>query len=226
MEPRLELTAARTSDDNGEIIVLVGRSVSQSRAIGEKGIVQEGIPIDFFDLIHSLRQISKLFHVETIDLQQVVDHLGLIVGHSMMAAGFLEKTIKHIGRVPPLRTNHEGRHIGQTGLQGHHHQIPHQTNEIASGKIRIGGLFHRYPSQFRPHRLEPLHLRLDGPDRLKILAKFLTIPIAESTLHGPRILKHQIGDLPKSLILLGGKQPPIHLPRIPDRGRQVAGPVP
>ena len=102
-----------------------------------------------------------MFHVEVIHLEQLVDHLRLIVRHPVMAHRLVEKSVKKIRRIPPLRPHHESRDIGKSGLQRHHHKVTHEANILAPWQIGLRRFIEGYLGQFALHRLQSIHLGLD-----------------------------------------------------------------
>ena len=58
--------ATAASDDQGQVVVLVGRAVTQSAAQGEDGIVQQCCAVGLLNAVHSLEQSREGGNVEAI----------------------------------------------------------------------------------------------------------------------------------------------------------------
>ena len=68
----------------------MGGAITESRAIGEQGVVQQRPSISLLDTVHFLNQVSKLFHVKLIHSEEIFDILGLVVGHAVVTLWFVE----------------------------------------------------------------------------------------------------------------------------------------
>ncbi len=176
----------------------MGGAITESRTIGEQGVVQQRPAISLLDTVHFLNQVCKLFHVKLIHPEEIFDILGLVVGHAMVALWFVEQTVKHVGSIPALRAHHESSNMRQTCLQCDHHEFPHQTKEFTPWKVGLGWLLNITFCQGIPHDPEPLHLLFDHADGFKVFIKRVLIVFTKASFQPPGILQNQIGDFAKS----------------------------
>lgn len=81
-------------DNDGQIVVLVRRTVVESGSLRERRVVEERRSIGLLDRVHFSDDVSELLQVKLFDLQDIVDYFGLIVRHLMMAAWCVKQTLE------------------------------------------------------------------------------------------------------------------------------------
>ena len=80
-----------------------------------------------------------MLHMEMIHLDQILEELFLVMGHLVVTSWLVEKTLVQVGCIPTLGTHHESGDVGQSALQGNHHEIPHQADILPPGKLSVHG---------------------------------------------------------------------------------------
>ena len=175
MSTGLEFAASRTCGHDGQGAVLMGCSVTQSGSVSKESVVKKGLSIGLLDPIHLLEKVSELLHVKIIHLAQVLDELLLVVGHLVMTAWLVEKTLEQVGSIPTLGPDHEGGDVGQPALQGNDHEIPHQANVLSAGKLSVHRNAEIDLAQFVLQSLQSRELTLDGAYGVEVLGKLVLI---------------------------------------------------
>ena len=202
------------------------RAISQAGAVGKNRIVEQRRAVSLTDAGHLLDKIRELLHVKMIHPGQVVDELGLVMGHRVMAARLVEDTLKHVRRVPSLRPDHHRGHPRQAGLQRNDHQVSHQADVLPAGQVGIDWLVDGGLGQAVFHSGHFFHLLFNRPDGVEVLVKFVLILAPQFALKRACILQHEVGDVSKLFRVPRAEQSTIGLLRVAHRRRDMPSAVP
>ena len=221
-----ELSTTGSRHDYGQGAVLVGGPIPQTGAVGEEDVIEQRFAVGLFDPVHFLHQVSELLHIKVIHLDEVFNESPLVVRHLVVTLGFVKQTLEQVWGVPSLRSHHESGNVGQSALQGGHHEIAHQADVFSTGHFPLHGNVQIDLTELPLHSIEPGNLQLDRPDRFEVLSEFLLIGITQIILEGTGILKHQVGDVAVGATFVRLEQPAISKQGIPHRWSSVLGSVP
>ena len=73
----LERAAGSASEDQREVVVVVGIAVGVAAAVGQHAVVQQRA-VSLFDRVQLLQQVGQLLDVERVDVANLF-HLGFVV---------------------------------------------------------------------------------------------------------------------------------------------------
>lgn len=123
-------SAAFSGYEKGEIVVVVTVTITDSAAVEEHGVVEEGA-VSVVDFAHAIEDVGELLGVVDIDFFLFEEFIGgfPVVADVVVSVGDIDFLIR---AVAAFVGEHECGDSGEVGLEGEDHHIAHEADVFAS----------------------------------------------------------------------------------------------
>lgn len=124
-----DFSAAFSGDEEGEIVVVVTVTITDSAAVEEHRVVEKGA-VSVVDFAHAVEDVGELLGVIDVDFFLFQEFIGgfAVVADVVVSVGDIDFLV---GAVAAFVCEHEGGDSGEVGLEGEDHHVAHEADVFA-----------------------------------------------------------------------------------------------